>query len=302
MRFIDEHRQVFGVEPICRVLAEHGCVIAPSTYYAARDRAPSQRRLRDEQLKSEILRVWKANHRIFGARKVWIVLRGEGIEVARCTVERLMRELGITGVRRGKPRRTTIADEQADRPTDLVDRNFTALRPNQLWVADFTYVATWSGTVYVAFVIDAFSRRILGWKAATTMRTELVLDALEMAIFTREQEGIADLAGLVHHHDAGSQGGFNWSLQHLDDGGVDGQASWVDEGVDGKGSNEVAGEAIASTRRGAPVLARDRQGADQRERCGRGRRVASGRHPLVPRSWRHAHAHADPAVAPLLVF
>jgi putative transposase len=205
VRFIDEHRQVFGVEPICRVLAEHGCVIAPSTYYAARDRAPSQRRLRDEQLKSEILRVWKANHRIFGARKVWIVLRGEGIEVARCTVERLMRELGITGVRRGKPRRTTIADEQADRPTDLVDRNFTALRPNQLWVADFTYVATWSGTVYVAFVIDAFSRRILGWKAATTMRTELVLDALEMAIFTREQEGITDLAGLVHHNDAGSQ-------------------------------------------------------------------------------------------------
>jgi len=206
VRFIDEHREVFGVEPICRVLAEHGCVIAPSTYYATRDRAPSQRRLRDEQLKTEILRVWEANHRIFGARKVWITLRGEGVEVARCTVERLMRELGICGVRRGgMRRRTTIADERADRPADLVERNFSPLKPNQLWVADFTYVATWAGVVYVAFVIDAFSRRILGWKAATSMRTELVLDALEMAIFTREQEGIADLAGLVHHHDAGSQ-------------------------------------------------------------------------------------------------
>jgi len=166
----------------------------------------------------------------------------------------------------------------------------------------YTCVATWAGVVYVAFVIDAFSRRIVGWKAATTMQTQLVLDALEMSIFTREQEGITDLTGLIHHTDAGSQGGFNWSSQHLDDGGVDGQASWVDEGVDGKGSDEVAGEAVASSRRGAPVLARDPEGADQRERCDRCWRVASGRHPLVPRSWRHAHVHADPTVAPLLVF
>jgi putative transposase len=136
--------------------------------------------------------------------------------VARCTVERLMRELGIAGVRRGKPRRTTIADERADRPADLVDRNFSPFKPNQLWVADFTYVATWAGVVYVAFVIDAFSRRILGWKAATTMQTQLVLDALEMAIFTREQEGITDLTGLIHHNDAGSQTRLNrWSQHRL---------------------------------------------------------------------------------------
>jgi putative transposase len=205
VRFIDEHRGVFGVEPICRVLAEHGCVIAPSTYYAAGQRRPSGRQLRDERLKAEILRVYHDNHKIFGARKIWITLRGEGIEVARCTVERLMRELGIAGVRRGVKRRTTVRDEHAERPADLVERNFTALKPNQLWVADFTYVATWAAVVYVAFVIDAFSRRILGWKAATSMHTQLVLDALEMAIFTREQEGITDLAGLVHHNDAGSQ-------------------------------------------------------------------------------------------------
>ena len=140
-----------------------------------------------------------------GARKVWLALNREGIAVARCTVERLMRSLGLRGVVRGKARRTTIADVHAARPADLVQRRFSTDRPNRLWVADFTYVPTWSGMVYVAFVIDAYSRRILGWRAATSMKTALVLDALEMAIWSRGRGGVTDLSGLIHHHDAGSQ-------------------------------------------------------------------------------------------------
>jgi putative transposase len=193
-----------GVEPICRVLSEHGTPIAPSTYYDARDR-PSSRADRDEQLKAEIARVHRANYAVYGARKVWLALNREGIGVARCTVERLMRELGLEGARRGTRRRTTVADPAAARPADLVQRRFGQTRPDAVWVADFTYVATWSGTVYVAFVLDAHSRRILGWRAARSMKTELVLDALEQAIWTRSREGVTDLSGLVCHNDAGSQ-------------------------------------------------------------------------------------------------
>ena len=206
MRFIDEYRKVFTVESICRVLSEHGWPIASSTYRAAVRRAPSARSRRDTWLKAEIARVHADNYGVFGARKVWLVLNRQGIEVARCTVERLMRDLGLRGVVRGRRRRTTIGDEHAARPADLVQRRFTVAGPNRLWVADFTYVATWSGTVYVAFVVDAYSRRILGWRAATTMATPLVLDALEQAIWVRGRSGVTDLAGLVHHSDAGSQG------------------------------------------------------------------------------------------------
>ncbi len=156
-RYVDEHKQRFGVEPICAHLP-----IAPSTYYEAKRRPPSPRAVRDEELKVEIARVHKDNFGVYGARKVWRQLHREGIIVARCTVERLMRELHLEGVRRGKRRRTTIADDAAPRPADLVQRNFSATRPNQLWVVDLTYVATWSGFVYVAFVIDAFSRYIVG--------------------------------------------------------------------------------------------------------------------------------------------
>jgi putative transposase len=213
VRFIDEHTNHrvgpdglrWGVESICAVLSEHGCVIAPSTYYDARRRAPSRRALRDAELEAEITAVFTDNHELFGARKIWLFLRTEGIEVARCTVERLMRQLGIEGARRGTKRRTTIPDGQHQRPADLVDRNFDPLAPNRLWVADFTYLATWAGVVYVAFVLDAFSRRVLGWRAAMSMHTALVLDTLEMAIWTREQAGVTDLTGLVHHSDAGSQ-------------------------------------------------------------------------------------------------
>ena len=205
MRFIDEHKHLFGVEPICRTLTGHGWQIASSTYRAACRRLPSARSRRDAWLATQIRRVHDGNYGVYGARKVWLTLNREGIAVARCTVERLMRELGLHGVVRGKTRRTTIADEHAARPADLVQRRFTTDRPNRLWVADFTYVPAWSGMVYVAFVIDAYSRRILGWRAATSMKTALVLDALEMAIWARSRGGINDLAGLVHHNDAGSQ-------------------------------------------------------------------------------------------------
>jgi putative transposase len=194
--YIDANRDRFGVEPICRVLP-----IAPSTYHAARRRPRSARRRRDQELQAEIRRVHAEHFGVYGARKVWRQLHREGIAVARCTVERLMRELGLEGVRRGKARRTTTPDQGATRPADLVERNFSAARPNQLWVADLTYVATWSGFVYVALVIDAFSRFLVGWQAARSLRTDLALDALEMAIWRRQ----AQLDGLVHHSDRGSQ-------------------------------------------------------------------------------------------------
>jgi putative transposase len=218
--YIDEHKHLFGVEPICQALTQFGWPIASSTYRAVCRRQPSVRSRRDAVLAGQIRRVHAANYGVYGARKVWLALNREGVEVARCTVERLMREQNLRGVVRGKTRRTTIADQHAARPADLVQRRFHADRPNRLWVADFTYVPTWSGMVYVAFVIDVYSRRILGWRAATSMKTALVLDALEMAIWARSRHGATDLAGLIHHHDAGSQGGFNWSSQHLDHGGV----------------------------------------------------------------------------------
>jgi putative transposase len=194
--FIQTHRDRWGVEPICRVLQ-----VAPSTYYAARSRPPSIRALRDAELKVEIHRVWKDNFEVYGARKVWRQLGREGVAVGRDRVARLMGELGICGVVRGKPRRTTIPAETADRPADLVERNFTAPAPNRLWVADLTYVATWAGFAYVAFIIDAFSRMIVGWRVATTLRAELALDALEMAVWARQ----GGLDGLVHHSDRGGQ-------------------------------------------------------------------------------------------------
>jgi putative transposase len=194
--YIDRHKHRFGVEPICQVLP-----IAPSTYYHAKRRPTSARALRDRKLKAEIARVHAEHLGVYGARKVWRQLHREGIAVARCTVERLMRTLGLEGVRRGKTRRTTTPDETATRPADLVDRDFGAQRPNQLWVADLTYVATWSGFVYVALVIDAFSRFIVGWQASRSLRTDLALDALEMAIWRRQTQ----LDGLVHHSDRGCQ-------------------------------------------------------------------------------------------------
>jgi putative transposase len=190
------HKDRFGVEPICRVLP-----IAPSTYHNAHRRLATARAVRDSKLKAEIARIHAEHFGVYGARKVWRQLHREGIAVARCTVERLMGELGLEGVRRGKARRTTMADTAAVRPVDLVERDFSAAGPNQLWVADLTYVASWAGFVYVALVIDAFSRFLVGWQASRSLRTDLALDALEMAIRRRQ----AQLDGLVHHSDRGSQ-------------------------------------------------------------------------------------------------
>ena len=198
--FIDAHREQYGVEPICQQLP-----IAPSVYYEAKARQadPSllpARSRRDAELVGEIERVLKANFRVYGARKVWRQLRRENVVAARCTVERLMRRMGLQGVVRGRRCRTTIADANTALPGDLVKRDFRAERPNELWVADFTYVATWSGFVYTAFVIDVFARRIIGWRVARSMRTELVLDALEQAIWSR-----CPRKGVIHHSDHGSQ-------------------------------------------------------------------------------------------------
>jgi transposase InsO family protein len=199
--FIDEYRETYGVEPICRVLP-----IAPSTYYAqkARQADPSRlplRLVRDAQLREEIERVWKENRSVYGARKVWLQLKREGFAVARCTVERLMRRMGLQGAVRGhRYKTTTVFDEAAPRPADLVQRNFLAERPNQLWVADLTYVATWVGFVYVAFVTDVFSRKIVGWRVSNSLRSDLALDALEQALYARP-----DLENLIHHSDRGVQ-------------------------------------------------------------------------------------------------
>jgi transposase InsO family protein len=200
--FIDEHRAVYGVEPICRVLP-----IAPSTYYAhaARRADPGKRPARsrsDAALAVEIRRVFAENFCVYGVRKVWRQLGREGIRVARCTVARLMRAMGLQGAVRGKMVRTTIPDPAAACPLDRVNRQFQAPRPNVLWVSDFTYVATWAGFVYVAFVIDVFARRIVGWRVSSSLRTDFVLDALEQAICAR---GGAMPAGLVHHSDQGTQ-------------------------------------------------------------------------------------------------
>ena len=196
MAYIDTHRDRFGVEPIL-----HALEVAPSTYYATKARPPSKRAISDAALKPRILTLWKDNYEVYGVRKMTKALRREGVTVGRDQVDRLMAELGIAGMVRGKSKRTTKADPSAVRAPDLVKRHFTASEPDHLWVSDFTYVATWSGTVYVAFIIDAFSRAIVGWRAATTMRTDLVLDTLEMAIWARG----ALRRGLVAHSDAGSQ-------------------------------------------------------------------------------------------------
>ena len=200
--FVDTHRDAFGVEPICRVLQ-----IAPSGYWlhATRQHNPAlrcARAQRDDVLIPKIERVWQANLQVYGADKVWRQMKREGTEVARCTVERLMNRLGLRGAVRGKSVRTTVPDSKQPCPLDRVNRQFKADRPNQLWVSDFTYVSTWQGWLYVAFVIDVFARRIVGWRVSRSMTTDFVLDALEQALYARQPE--CD-GSLVHHSDRGSQ-------------------------------------------------------------------------------------------------
>ena len=225
--FIDEHREEHGVEPICRKLP-----IAPSTYYEqkAREADPSRlsaRSVRDVEFREEIERVWKEHFGVYGARKVWRQLGREGVEVARCTVERLMREMGLQGVVRGRPFKTTVTDHAAFRPPDLVQRDFSADRPNQLWVADLTYVATWAGFVYVAFITDVFSRRIVGWRVSSSLRSDLALDALEQALHARP-----DLDQLVHHSDRGVQYVSIRYTDRLADAGIEPSVGSVGDSYD----------------------------------------------------------------------
>jgi putative transposase len=217
--FIDQHRRAYGVEPICDVLP-----IAPSTYFRCKgqQRDPSRqsaRAQRDEVLKAIIRRIWTEQQQVYGSRKVWKQMGREGLREARCRVRRLMRELGLVGAVRGRAWITTTQpDPTADRPSDLVERRFTATRPNQLWVADFTYVATWRGFVYVAFVIDVFARRLVGWRVSSSLRTDFVLDALDQAIYDRCGDDVGDL---VHHSDRGSQYLAMRYTERLADAGID---------------------------------------------------------------------------------
>lgn len=206
IRFIDEHKDRrsgtlrWGIEPIAKVLG-----IAPSTYHAAKTRPLSRRAIRDAELKPQILRVWEQNFVVYGADKVWDQLNKDGVRVARCTVERLMADMGLQGCRRGRVWvHTTQGDDRLDRPADLVERQFRAPAPNRLWVADLTYVKTHSGWVYVAFIVDVFSRMVVGWQASRSLRSDLAIDALEMAVFNRRRQG-ADLSQLIHHSDRGVQ-------------------------------------------------------------------------------------------------
>lgn len=227
--FIDEHRAVYGVEPICRVLP-----IAPSTYYAhalclTSPERRSPRARHDALLSGHIQRVWEENFQVYGVRKVWRQLLREGVVVARCTVERLMRQLGLQGVVRGKPAKTTISDKARPCPQDKVNRQFRAERPNALWVSDFTYVSTWQGFVYVAFVIDVFARRIVGWKVSRSARTDFVLDALEQALYARRP---ADRGGLIHHSDRGVQYVSIRYTERLTEAGVEPSVGSVGDSYD----------------------------------------------------------------------
>jgi putative transposase len=214
------------------VLTEFGIKIAPSTYYAALTRPISRREIDDEKLMAEIQRVYDENYRVYGAKKMWRELNRGGIEVGRGRVERLMRRLGLVGALRGKTVRTTVQDPGGVRAADLVKRQFTAGAPNRLWVADFTYVATWAGTVYVAFAIDVFSRKIVGWRASMSKETDLVLDAIDLGLRQRNYRPADDDPKLVHHSDAGSQYTSFRFTQHLIDAGIDASIGTVGDALD----------------------------------------------------------------------
>jgi len=236
--FIDDHRAVYGVEPICRVLP-----IAPSTYraHAALLADPSRlsdRARRDAELRPEIRRVWGENYEVYGVRKVWRQLNREGFEVARCTVARLMKELGLAGAVRGKPVKTTISNSATPCPEDRVNRQFHAQRPNALWLSDFTYVATWAGFVYVAFVIDAFARRIVGWRVSRSMQAGFILDALEQALHARRP---TQSNGLIHHSDRGSQYVSIKYTERLAEAGIEPSVGSVGDSYDNALAETVIG-------------------------------------------------------------
>jgi putative transposase len=288
--FIDSQRAAgFAVELVCRTLG-----VSRSAHYKRQSGQRSARAVADEQLVAVIRQVHERNFEAYGYRKMQLALRRAGVDVGRDRVKRLMRCHGIRGAkRRGRVFVTTRPDLDAARLPDLVERNFTATRPDRLYVADFTYIRTWEGMVFFAFVIDVYSRRVVGWQLASHMRASLVCDALRMALSTRRPGADVEL---VHHSDRGSQGGFNRSSQHSMERGCDGS-----EGS-GLGACGSAGDAVAratagrTARASAAVLGGDRSGRLQRGRCGGGGRVGSGGRPVVSGGWRHADRHAGRAV------
>ena len=292
-RYIDQRRDAFGVEPICGAIG-----VPVSTYYARRSRKSSRRELQDRELVREIHAAREGYRRVYGVRKTWKELRRRGSVIGRDRIARLMRQEGLEGVRRGKRKRTTIPDQKTvERARDLVQRDFSATGPNELWVADLTYLRTWQGFVYLAFVLDVYSRMIVGWQLATHLRTELVLDALEMANGLRRPD-----AGLVAHTDRGCQGGFNWSSQRLVEEGCDGSSSASCGGSCGAASDAVAGSSVGGAAGGAAaVLAGDRGWVLERGGGRGGGSVGGGRHPLVPRRWWDAIDKPAVSVGSLLV-
>ena len=312
--YIATYKDRFGVEPIVEVLNEHGITIALSTYYehAAREFGPTTAELEDAYAANEVHRLWTTNRRLYGQHKLWkTACRAGGVtgrERGPDQVARLMRIAGIRGVVRGKRSTiTTRPEPAAPRHPDHIQRAWdTPARPDQWWVADFSYVWTLAGFIYVSFVTDVYSRRILGWRVTTSKTTPLVLSALEQAIFTRRR-GSADhgfeftTTGLVHHSDAGSQGGFNRSSQHLDYKEVFDGSSTTGCRSCRKASDEIAWSPVSAAACGAGVLAPDRRRDGQRGRRGRCRRVSPGRVAVVPQRWRHATDQSRRAVGPVPV-
>jgi putative transposase len=308
--YISCHRDRFGVEPICAVLSEHGIQIAPSTYYARLKAPVTAAELEDAYLVNALVDLHRANWGVYGARKLWHAARRGGLQVGRDQVGRLMGIGGITGAVRGRHRTvTTESNKAAPRHPDLVKRGWTSpIGVDQLWVADFSYVWTLAGFVYVAFVVDVFSRRILGWRVSGSKQTQLVLDAFRQALHTRHRaDATWTTTGLVHHSDAGSQGGFKWSSQHLQRRGV----HVVNEEVvrspaAGCGSGDpapvaVSGSPAAISGCGAGVLAVDRPGRLVGGGCGRGGRVDAGGFAVVPPRWRHVTHRSGRAHGPVSV-
>jgi transposase InsO family protein len=239
-RYIDEHRGRFGVEPICRILD-----VSASAYYQRATGQRSARQVEDERLLEGIREVHEANYCAYGYRRTWKALVRAGEQAPRCRIQRLMRAHGIQGAkRRGKPWQTTKPDPDAGRRPDLVQREFTASHPNELWVADFSYLRCWEGVVFFSFVIDVYSRKVVGWQFASHMRTTLVLDALRMALCTRQR---VQEVRLIHHSDRGGQGGINWSSQRFYEEGRDGQTEWMGFAGNGAGGDAFAGAAAGGS-------------------------------------------------------
>jgi putative transposase len=293
----------YRVESVCRVLCEHGVQVAPRTCRNWKTAAPSARTVTDAALTDALRATVGTPEGMYGRRKMTAYLRRRGHRVARCTVDRLMRDEGLSGVVRGRRHRTTIPGKDARRAPDLLDRDFTAAAPNRKWVTDFTYTRTWSGFVYVAFVVDCYSRAIVGWHAATVKDTAMVTTALKMALWRRDHANRSVVSGLIHHSDAGSQAGFNWSSQHLDYlevwGGV------REAAVGGScvsGADALAGATDGGLAGGqSPVLEGDRCRGDDRGRRGPNGRVLAGWVPLVPPCWRRESTIAGDGFGPLSV-